>query len=75
MLRTFSGRRCDAGRVSGSASAASTQQPPASTTSAANTQCHDASSSTAAPSEGASTGATPSTSINRDITVAATESA
>ena len=75
MLRTFSGRRCDAGSVSGSASAASRSRPPASTTSAANTQCHEAFSSTAAPSEGATTGATPSTSISRDSTVAAAESA
>ena len=75
MPRTFSGRRCDAGRVSGSASAASRSSAPANTTSAANTQCHDACSSTAAPSDGATTGATPSTSISRDSTVAATDSA
>ena len=61
--------------VSGSASDARRSSPPANTTNAANTQCHEAVSSTAAPNEGATTGATPSTSIRRDITVAATDSA
>ena len=75
MLRTFSGRRCDTGSVSGSASAATNSSAPAITTSTANTQCQDAFNSTAAPSDGASTGATPSTSINRDMTVAAADSA
>ncbi len=54
---------------------ASSSSRPASTTSTANTQCHDAFNSTAAPSDGATTGATPRTSISRDITVAAAESA
>ena len=71
MPRTFSGRRCAAGSVSGSTVAATRSSPPASTTSAANTHCHEACSSTAAPSDGARTGATPRTSISRDITVAA----
>ena len=52
MPRTRSGRRCDSGSVSGSASAASSSSAPASTTSTANTQCQDACSSTAAPSDG-----------------------
>ncbi len=75
MPRTCSGRRWATGSVSGSASAASSSSSPASTTSTANTQCQDAFSSTAAPSDGAITGATPSTSISRDITVAAAVSA
>ena len=69
-----SGLRCSTGSVSGSANAATRNKPPASTTSTANTQCHDACSKTAAPSDGATTGATPSTSISRDSTVAAAES-
>ena len=75
MPRTRSGLRCDGGSVSGSASTASRSSAPANTTSAGNTQCHDACSSTAAPSDGATTGATPSTSISRDSTVAAADSA
>ena len=73
MLRTCSGLRCDTGSVSGSASAATTSSAPASTTSTANTQCQEAFNSTAAPSDGATTGATPSTSISLDMTVAAAE--
>ncbi len=72
MPLTASGRRWATGRVSGRASAAITNSPPATTTSATKTQCQDPCNSTAAPKDGASTGATPSTSINRDITVAAT---
>jgi hypothetical protein len=75
MPRTRSGRRCDAGSVSGNASAATSSSAPARTTSAVKTQCHDACSNTAAPSDGANTGATPSTSISRDSTVAAADSA
>ena len=74
MDRSRSGRRCDGGSVSGSASAAITSSAPASTISTAKTQCQLACKSTAAPSEGASTGATPRTSISRDMTVAAAES-
>src|ERR1700732_461167 len=71
----LNGLRWDGDSVSGSATTATISKPPASTTSTPNTQCHDACSSTAAPSDGATTGATPSTSISRDSTVAAAESA
>ena len=53
MPATRSGLRCATGSVSGSASTATSSSAPASTTSAANTQCHEACSSTAAPSDGA----------------------
>src|SRR6201993_4322416 len=72
---TRSGLRAVGGSVSGSAIAATTNRQPASTTSTPNTQCQDACKSTTAPSEGARTGATPSTSISRDSTVAAAVSA
>src|ERR1700739_2500050 len=69
------GRRLDGGSVSGSATAATTNKQPTSTTRTPNTQCQDACKSTAAPTEGARTGATPMTSISRDSTVAAAVSA
>src|SRR6516164_9888758 len=71
---TRNGLRADGGNVSGSATAATTSKHPASTTRTPNTQCQDACKSTTAPSDGATTGATPNTSINRDSTVAAAAS-
>ena len=60
--------------VSGSANAANRGSAADITKSAANTQCQEALSSTAPPSDGATTGATPNTSISRESTVAATDS-
>ncbi len=73
MPRICSGRRWAAGNVSGSANAAISRSPAAISTSAPKIQRHDASSSTTAPNDGAKTGATPSTSINRDSTAAAVD--
>ena len=71
MPRTCSGRRCACGQRLGQRQRGQQQQPrparPARRRPSARKPC----SSTTAPSDGASTGATPSTSISRDITVAA----
>ena len=71
VLRTPSGRRRTAGSVSGTAFAATATRMSPSTASTTKTPRHEVNRSTSPPIVGASTGATPSTSISRENRVAA----